>query len=268
MDPSTARSQRPNNGHHPGEVGSWLGLVVQTCMDKGGVYEATERIGWWREMVNTNSSYFYATPSWARCSGVKLDVLLGRSQSANQWHLLTQKFRVLSMLCPRLLGFDSEKSSFGSIHGRPIFIQYGCWGELCLPYETLPDPRPVLDKNRAPVGQKFYPVLGLWVWRKAPMAFPDSSSVLDKFQSATSGFTCATPPHARSESPQKAHVLYAEECMCMCSYVHACTLAMQQTVPLAAEPSTWWIITTSQSPIVFNPHLRSSPPHPPKRLHK
>ena len=32
--------------------------------------------------------------------------------------------------------------------------------------------------------QNFYPVLGAGVWREAPLAFPDSSSVLDTCQSA------------------------------------------------------------------------------------
>ena len=48
----------------------------------------------------------------------------------------------------------------------------------------LPDPIPVLDKNRAPMGPEMSSSTGAGVWRKAPMAFPDSSSVLDEFQSA------------------------------------------------------------------------------------
>ena len=51
----------------------------------------------------------------------------------------------------------------------------------------LPDPSPVLDKNRAPMGPEILSSTGAGVWRKAPMAFPDSSSVLDKFQSAIMG---------------------------------------------------------------------------------
>ena len=43
----------------------------------------------------------------------------------------------------------------------------------------LPNPSPVLDKLLAPIGPEILSSLG-----KAPMAFPDSSSVLDKFQSA------------------------------------------------------------------------------------
>ena len=48
----------------------------------------------------------------------------------------------------------------------------------------LPDPSPVLDKNRAPMGPEILSGTGAGVWRKAPIASPDSSSVLDKFQSA------------------------------------------------------------------------------------
>ena len=49
----------------------------------------------------------------------------------------------------------------------------------------LPDPSPVLDKNREPMGPEILSSTGAGVWRRAPMAFPDSSSVLDKFQSAS-----------------------------------------------------------------------------------
>ena len=51
----------------------------------------------------------------------------------------------------------------------------------------LPDPRSVLDKNRAPMGPEILSNTGVGAWRKAPMAFPDSISVLDKSQSATVG---------------------------------------------------------------------------------
>ena len=49
----------------------------------------------------------------------------------------------------------------------------------------LPNPSPVLDKNRAPMGPEFLSSTGARVWREAPNAFSDSSSVLDKFQSAS-----------------------------------------------------------------------------------
>ena len=48
----------------------------------------------------------------------------------------------------------------------------------------LPNPRPVLDKNLAPMGPYILSSAGAGVSRKAPVSFPDSSSVLDKFQSA------------------------------------------------------------------------------------
>ena len=75
--------------------------------------------------------------------------------------------------------------------GRPIFIQCGCWGDLCSPYEVARPqaaPSPVLDKNRAPMGPEILSSTWAGLWRKAPMAFPDSSSVLDIFQSESNNF--------------------------------------------------------------------------------
>ena len=46
------------------------------------------------------------------------------------------------------------------------------------------EPSPVLDKNRAPMGPEMLSSTGAGVYRKAPEAFPDSSSVLDESQSA------------------------------------------------------------------------------------
>ena len=48
----------------------------------------------------------------------------------------------------------------------------------------LPDPSPVQDRNCAPVGPEILSSTGAGVWRMAPITFPGSSSVLDKFQSA------------------------------------------------------------------------------------
>ena len=48
----------------------------------------------------------------------------------------------------------------------------------------FPDRSPVLDKNRATMGPEILSSTGAGVWRKAPMAVPDSRSVLHKFQSA------------------------------------------------------------------------------------
>ena len=50
----------------------------------------------------------------------------------------------------------------------------------------VPNPSPVLDKNCAPLGPEILSSTGAGVWREAPKAFPDSSSVLDKFHSAIS----------------------------------------------------------------------------------
>ena len=64
------------------------------------------------------------------------------------------------------------------------FLSSAGAGGNCARLMRLPDPSPILDKNRAPMGPEILSSAGAGVWRKAPMAFPDSSSVLDKFQSA------------------------------------------------------------------------------------
>ena len=45
----------------------------------------------------------------------------------------------------------------------------------------VPNPSPALDKNCAPMGPEILSSTGAGVSRKAPKAFPDSSSVLDRF---------------------------------------------------------------------------------------
>ena len=56
----------------------------------------------------------------------------------------------------------------------------------------LPDPGPVLDKDLVPMGPEILSRPAAGVWRKASMAFPGSSSVLDKFQSAKDAASSAT----------------------------------------------------------------------------
>ena len=58
-------------------------------------------------------------------------------------------------------------------------------GKNCALPMRLPNPSPLLDKNPGPIGPEILSSTGTGVWRKAPVAFPDSSSVLDTFQSAT-----------------------------------------------------------------------------------
>ena len=111
---------------------------------------------------------------------------------------------------------------------RPQFMVwegFPCANPLCppTPFETsdyypvwalgnyarpmrLPDPSPVLDKNHAPMGPEILSSTRDGVWRKAPMTFPDSSSVLDKFQSANQVHceVCKTRhPHASSSHFKK-----------------------------------------------------------------
>ena len=68
------------------------------------------------------------------------------------------------------------------VYGRLTFIQCRYWEELHSLSIRFPDPSPVLAKNRAPMGAEILSSTGAGVWRKAPKAFPDSSSVLDQFQ--------------------------------------------------------------------------------------
>ena len=49
---------------------------------------------------------------------------------------------------------------------------------------NAPNPSPVLDKNRAPMGPEILSSTGAGVWRNAPKGFPDSNSILDEFQTA------------------------------------------------------------------------------------
>ena len=67
--------------------------------------------------------------------------------------------------------------------GDRLLSSAGAGGNCARPMR-LPDPSPVLDKNRAPMGPEILSSTGAGVRRKDPMAFPDSSSALDKFQSA------------------------------------------------------------------------------------
>ena len=81
----------------------------------------------------------------------------------------------------------------------------------------LPDPSPVLDKNRAPMGPEILSSTGAGIWRKAPMAFPDSSSVLDKFQSArcydphTPGRIFSVSWHSH-KNPAEHLLMHAQHC--------------------------------------------------------
>ena len=58
-------------------------------------------------------------------------------------------------------------------------------GKSCgSPKTGLPNPSPTLDKNLASMGPGILSSIGVGVWRKAPEAFPGSSTTLDTFQSA------------------------------------------------------------------------------------
>ena len=89
--------------------------------------------------------------------------------------------------------------------GDRFLSSAGTNGENCALPMRLPDHSPALDKNRAPMGPESLSSTGAGVWRKAPMAFPDSSSVLDKFQSARRALngTCLMARAGESEEQQK-----------------------------------------------------------------
>ena len=78
--------------------------------------------------------------------------------------------------------------------GRPIFIQCRYWEELRSVYEVSRLQPSTGWKSCTHGSRYFYPVLGLGPGERAPMAFPDSSSVLDKFQSAS---FAAPNPHCQ-----------------------------------------------------------------------
>ena len=64
------------------------------------------------------------------------------------------------------------------------FLSSAGSGKNCALSTRVPNPSPALDKNRAPMGPEISSSTGDGVWRKAPKGFPDSSAVLDEFQSA------------------------------------------------------------------------------------
>ena len=70
---------------------------------------------------------------------------------------------------------------------RDRFLSSAGAGGNCARPMRLLDPSPLLDTNCPPIGPETLSSTEAGVWRKAPMAFPDSSSVLDKLQSAKEG---------------------------------------------------------------------------------
>ena len=64
------------------------------------------------------------------------------------------------------------------------FLSSAGAGGKCVFSMRVPNPSPVLDKNCAPMGPEILSSTGAGVWRKAPKAFLDSSSVLDELQPA------------------------------------------------------------------------------------
>ena len=102
---------------------------------------------------------------------------------------------MLSIAAGILIACGSKKESFRRFgsrkrgSGRPNFIQ-GWYCRTCALSMRVPNPNPVLDITSAPLGPENLSSTGAQVWRKAPGAFPDSSSVLDTFQSAKGLVSC------------------------------------------------------------------------------
>ena len=65
------------------------------------------------------------------------------------------------------------------------FLSSASTGKNCALSMMFPDLSPVLDKNHAPMSPEMLSSTGAGVCRKAPKAFPDSSSVLNQFQSGS-----------------------------------------------------------------------------------
>ena len=64
------------------------------------------------------------------------------------------------------------------------FLSSAGVGRSCVFSMRVVNCSPVLDKNIAPMSPEILFSTWAGVWRKAPGAFPDSNSVLDKYQSA------------------------------------------------------------------------------------
>ena len=79
-----------------------------------------------------------------------------------------------------------------------VIIQCGCWEELCSPY-TRAKLQPNTGQNLASMGPGILSSSGVGVWRKAPEAYPDSNTTLDKFQSSRIG------PSQELVKPAKEH---------------------------------------------------------------
>ena len=126
---------------------------------------------------------------FARVSGLKFFVLEGLSLVPFLCALLPKACRLRLHPLQGLVTSASGnlKATFFAYMGDGLLSSAGA-GRSCGLSMRLPDPSPVLDKNRAPMGPEILSSTGAGVWKKAPMAFPDSSSVLDKFQSTVGSF--------------------------------------------------------------------------------
>ena len=94
------------------------------------------------------------------------------------WFVFSLGWKTETYLAPGLL--------WGYAHnhlGNQCLSSAGTGKNCALPMK-VPNPSPGLDKDCTPMGPEMLSNTGSGVWRKAFEAFPNSTSVLDKFQSA------------------------------------------------------------------------------------
>ena len=92
------------------------------------------------------------------------------------------------------------------------FLSSAGAGGNCARPMRLPDPSPILDKNRAPMGPEILSSTGAGVWRKAPRAFKfiqfctGEISVNDKVH-VCEGFIRHRPPQTPPSNPHRPPLL-------------------------------------------------------------
>ena len=81
------------------------------------------------------------------------------------------------------VGLESVDHTLLKLMGDYFFCSAGTGKNWALS-RRVPNRSPVMDKILARMGPEFLSSTGAGVWRKAPVAFLDSSSALDRFLSA------------------------------------------------------------------------------------
>ena len=167
-------------------VGEQLGSVdasVHIVPVRSG--RGSERLHFIVNLVITSQNILHAT-QWSN----KLPVIYLHDQMG------------VRMNCRPLQAFELFSSTSANLAAQRTvsmgdqFLSSVGTGENCAVSMSVPNPSPVLDKDRAPMGLDILSSTGARVWRKAPKAFPDSSSALDKLQYAIEVHVSALWPKA------------------------------------------------------------------------